>query len=245
MKKGETMAKKDYSAIANAIVEKVGGKDNIKSANHCMTRLRLVLGDEAKANDEQVKEITGVKGVMKQGGQYQIVIGNDVAKLFAEFKKMGFGNDDSSPAPKAEGNIGQRLIGFISGCMTPLLPAMLGCGMLKVVITLLTTFCGLESTSTTYVILYAFGDCFFLFLPIFMGMTIAKKMGGNPFLFMLVGAALCYPDLVNLMGGTTGELGDFFGLDCTYLFGIPVICATYTSSVLPMLLMAPVMKWAE
>lgn len=181
---------------------------------------------------------------MRQGGQYQIIIGNEVSNLFKEFKKLGNWDEGSAPA-KAEGGAVQRLFGFIAGCMTPLLPAMLGTGMLKVVLTLLTTFAGMSTESSTYILLYSFADCFFMFLPVFMGITIAKKMGGNPMLFMVVGAALCYPNLTSLMSGAAMELGTFLGMPCTYLFGIPVICSTYTSSVLPMLLMAPVMKWAE
>ena len=239
------MAKLDYAETSKKIVEAVGGAGNISSATNCMTRLRLVLKDESKASDSKVEAIKGVKGVMKQGGQYQIIIGNEVSNLFKEFKKLGnWGEDGGAPA-KAAGNPVQRLFGFVSGCMTPMLPAMLGAGMLKVVLTLLTTFAGMSSESSTYILLFAFADAFFTFLPIFMGVTIAKKMGGSPMLFMTVGAALCYPNLISLMGGSLGELGVFLGMPCTYLFGIPVICATYTSSVLPMLLMAPVMKWAE
>lgn len=239
------MAKLDYAETSKKIVEAVGGAGNISSATNCMTRLRLVLKDESKASDSKVEGIKGVKGVMKQGGQYQIIIGNEVSNLFKEFKKLGnWGEDGGAPA-KATGNPVQRLFGFVSGCMTPMLPAMLGAGMLKVVLTLLTTFAGMSSESSTYILLFAFADAFFTFLPIFMGVTIAKKMGGSPMLFMTVGAALCYPNLISLMGGSLGELGVFLGMPCTYLFGIPVICATYTSSVLPMLLMAPVMKWAE
>lgn len=240
------MAKLDYVETSKKIAEAVGGVGNISSAGNCMTRLRLILKDDKKADDEKVKSIKGVKGVMRQGGQYQIVIGNEVSNLFKEFKKLGNWGEDGGGAPaKAEGNPVQRLFGFVSGCMTPMLPAMLGAGMLKVVLTLLTTFAGMSTESSTYILLFAFADAFFTFLPIFMGVTIAKKMGGSPMLFMTVGAALCYPNLISLMGGSLGELGMFLGMPCTYLFGIPVICATYTSSVLPMLLMAPVMKWAE
>jgi PTS system beta-glucosides-specific IIC component len=236
----------DYVETSKKIIEGVGGASNIASATHCMTRLRLVLKDEGKANDKAVEKIKGVKSVIKQGGQYQVVIGNEVASLFKEFSKMGKFTEDAGSAPKkATGNPVQRLFGFVSGCMTPLLPAMLGAGMLKVILTLLTTFCGMDSSSSTYTLIYAFADAFFTFLPIYLGYTIAKKMGGSPMLFMTVGAALCYPDLVTLMGGGSVALGTFLGMDCTYMFGIPVICATYTSSVLPMLLMAPVMKWAE
>ncbi|MCD7886738.1 MAG: beta-glucoside-specific PTS transporter subunit IIABC [Clostridiales bacterium] len=237
----------DYVETSKKIIEAVGGVSNIASATNCMTRLRLVLNDESKADDKKVEKIKGVKSVIKQGGQYQIVIGNEVSNLFKEFKTMGnFGAEGGSSAPKkAEGNIIQRLFGFISGCMTPMLPAMLGCGMMKVVLTLLTTFAGLSTEGSTYIILNAMGDCFFTFLPIFLAFNIAKKMDGSPMLFMAVAAAMVYPDLVTLMGGGSLELGTFLGMDCTYLFGIPVICSTYTSSVLPMLLMAPVMKWVE
>lgn len=233
----------DYVETSKKIIEAVGGAGNISSAGNCMTRLRLVLKDDKKANDEKVQSI---KGVMRQGGQYQIIIGNEVSNLFKEFKKLGNWGEDGGGAPqKATGNPVQRLFGFISGCMTPLLPAMLGTGMLKVVLILLTTFAGMQTSGSTYILLYSFADCFFTFLPIFMGITIAKKTGGNPMLFMVVGAALCYPNLTSLIGGSLMDLGTFLGMDCTYLFGIPVICASYTSSVLPMLLMAPVMKWAE
>lgn len=237
----------NYVEASKQIVAAVGGADNISSASHCMTRLRLVLKDNSKANDDKVRQIKGVKSVIKQGGQYQVVIGNEVSNLFKEFKKLGNWSEDGGAPAKAEGSIVQRMFGFISGCMTPMLPAMLGTGMLKVVLIMLTTFTNMPKDNSTYLLLYAFADCFFMFLPIYMGFTIAKKAGGNPMLFMTVGAALCYPQLSSLMGGSIEgiQLGSFLGMDCTYLFGIPVICSTYTSSVLPMLLMAPVMKWAE
>lgn len=236
----------DYVATSQKLVELVGGASNIASATHCMTRLRLVLKDESKANDEAVKKIKGVKSVIKQGGQYQIVIGNEVSNLFKEFQKLGNWGEESAaePAQKKDFSI-QAFFGFVSGCMTPLLPGLLGCGMVKVVLTLLTNFAGLDTSTSTYIILYAMGDCFLLFLPIFLCYTTAKKMGGNPLLWMIVGAAMVYPNLVTLMSGGSLELGSFLGMNATSFFGIPVICATYTSSVLPVMLMAPVMKVVE
>lgn len=130
----------DYQLTSKKIVDAVGGAGNIVSATHCMTRLRLVLNDETKANDEAVKAINGVKSVIKQGGQYQVVIGNEVSNLFKELKKLGNWSEDGAAAPvKAKGNPVQRLFGFVAGCLTPLLPAMLGTGMVKVLLTLLTT----------------------------------------------------------------------------------------------------------
>ena len=240
----------DYAATSKKIVEAVGGAGNIASASHCMTRLRLVLNDEGKANDDAVKAIKGVKSVIKQGGQYQVVIGNEVSNLFKEFKKLGnFSEDGGGAAPKkAEGNVIQRLFGFIAGCLTPMLPAMLGTGMVKVLLVLLTTVGVLSSTSPTYTILYGMADSFFYFLPILLGWSIAKKTGHSAPLYMVIGAALVYPDLITLLGGAVEGVtyGTFLGQTCTYLFGfIPVVCASYSSSVLPMLLMTPVMGWAE
>lgn len=236
----------DYVETSKKIIEAVGGAGNISSAGNCMTRLRLVLKDESKADDAKVQGIKGVKGVMRQGGQYQIIIGNEVSNLFREFKKHGNWGEDGGGAPaKATGNPIMRMFGFVSGCMTPLLPGLLGCGMIKVLLTILTNFAGMSTDTSTYTILYSMGDCFMFFLPIFLCYTSAKKSGGNPVLWMIVGATLVYPNLISLLGGNTVELGTFLGMNSTTLFGIPVICASYTSSVLPIMLMVPVMKWVE
>ncbi len=239
----------DYVKTSKDILEAVGGKENVVSATHCMTRLRLVLKNESKADDKKVEAIRGVKSIIKQGGQYQVVIGNEVSNLFKEFEKLGnFSEDGGAEAVKPTGNPIQRVFGFVAGCMTPLLPAMLGTGMVKVLLTLLTTFGVMSDQNPTYVIFYGMADSFFYFLPLFLAVTIAKKMRGSIPLFMVIGAMFCYPDIVSLLAnGMEGyELGTFIGMPCTYLFGvIPVVQATYTSSVIPILLMAPVMKWVE
>ena len=239
----------DYVTTSKQIIEAVGGASNIATATHCMTRLRLVLNDEKKADDAKVNKIKGVKSVIKQGGQYQIVIGNEVSNLFKEFEKHGNFSETGNAAPKKpEGNIVQRLMGFVAGCMTPLLPAMLGTGMVKVLLTLLTTFGVMSATGPTYTFLFGMADSFFYFLPVFLAVQIAKKTNHTVPLFMVIGAMLCYPDIINLLNGAVegAPMGTFLGMNCTYLFGvIPVISASYTSSVLPILLMTPVMCWAE
>ncbi len=238
----------DYVKTSKDIVDAVGGVDNIVSATHCMTRLRLVLKDEGKANDDTVTAIKGVKSVIKQGGQYQVVIGNEVSNLFKEFSKLGNFTGEGDAAKKPEGNVMQRLFGFISGCMTPLLPAMLGTSMIKVLLTLLTTFGVMSADGPTYILLYGMADSFFYFLPVFLSVTIAKKMKGSIPLFMVIATMLVYPDIITLLANGTEAvpLGTFLGLPCTYIFGvIPVVQSTYSSSVLPILLMAPIMKWAE
>ena len=237
----------DYVSTSKQLVEAVGGAENIASATHCMTRLRLILKNESKADDAKVKAVKGVKSVIKQGGQYQIVIGNEVSNLFKEFSRLGNFTENDEKVEKADGNVAQRMMGFVAGCMTPLLPAMLGTGMVKVLITILTTCKIIEPVGSTYEIIYGMADSFFYFLPLFLSAFIAKKMHKSQPLFMVIGAMFCYPNIVSLMAGTleSAPLGTFLGMPATSLFGIPVITATYTSSVLPILLMAPVMAWAE
>ncbi len=243
----------DYVSTSKKIVDAVGGAGNIVSATNCMTRLRLVLADEGKANDDAVKGIKGVKSVIKQGGQYQVVIGNEVSNLFKEFNKLGNFSEDAAPAAakKPEGTPVQRLFGFVAGCLTPLLPAMLGTGMVKVLLVLLTTMGVMSEANPTYLILFGMADSFFNFLPIMLGWSIAKKTGHSVPMYMVIGAALVYPNLVTMLNPMGAGLegiayGQFLGQPCTYMFGVvPVIKAGYTSSVLPMLLMTPVMAWAE
>ena len=247
--KGEYDMALDYVSTSKQIIDAVGGVGNIATATNCMTRLRLVLNDESKADDAKVNKIKGVKSVIKQGGQYQIVIGNEVSNLFKEFAKMGDFSENAKAAPeKPKGNIAQRAMGFVAGCMTPLLPAMLGTGMVKVLLTLLTTFGVMNSAGPTYTFLFGMADSFFYFLPVFLAVQIAKKTNHTVPLFMVIGAMMCYPDIINLLGGAMegAPMGTFLGMTCTYMFGfIPVISASYTSSVLPILLMTPVMCWAE
>lgn len=225
----------DYAKTAGTLLEKVGGAGNVASVTHCMTRLRFVLKDMTVPKDAEVEKVPGVIRVIKQGGQYQIVIGNEVSCVYKEISKLG--NFAESSAEVQEGpkeNVFSRLCGFVAGCMTPLLPAMLGCGMIKVVLTLLTTFSLIDTTGSTYVILNAVGDAFFYFMPIMLANTTAKKLGSSPYLAMVVAGVMLHPDLINL-----------FAQGNTSYFGLPVTAATYSSSVLPVLLMVPIMKYIE
>ena len=141
----------------------------------------------------------------------------------------------------------QKIFGFVFACMGPILPGMIGTGMVKVLLILCTSFGIMDPAGSTYLILYGMADSFFHFLPVFLAWSAAVQLDGSIPLFVTIGAALCYPDLIALMGGQMEnvQMGTIFGMPCTYLLGIPVICTTYTSSVLPILIMAPIMKWVE
>ena len=242
----------DYEKTAKAIVAGVGGGDNVAGLTHCMTRLRFVLKDMNLADDDAVGAAPGVKSVARQSGEYQVIIGNEVSHVFeaiSETELAGHHHATVREAPEQkEPNPIKRVFGFISGCITPLLPAMLGTGMVKVLLTLLTTLGVLGTDSPAYILLYGMADSFFYFMPVFLGYMIAKKTGHSVPLYMVIGAMLVYPTVTGLLGGEMEGVatGSFFGVNCVYVFGVvPVVMTSYASSLLPMLLMTPIMGWVE
>ncbi|RKD34009.1 beta-glucoside-specific PTS transporter subunit IIABC [Lacrimispora algidixylanolytica] len=225
----------NFAKTAETVLEKVGGEKNVIGLTHCMTRLRFVLKDGNIPKDAEIEKIPGVIRVIRQGGQYQVVIGNEVSNVYNELLKLGkFEETTGSNGDGPKENLFSRLSGFIAGCMTPLLPAMLGCGMIKVVLTLLTTFNLVDSASSTYIALEAAGDAFFYFMPILLAMTTAKRLGSNIYLAMVMAAFLLHP-----------KLGALLAEGSTTYFGLPVTSANYASSVLPVLLMVPLMGYIE
>ena len=159
----------DYENIAKQILQHIGGKENVATVIHCMTRLRFTLKNEAIANDEAVKNTKGVVGVMKKAGQYQIIIGNDVGNVYDELCKLGdFSN--SIPIPKKQevlknkNNITQ-LMEIISSIMAPVIPAIMGTAMIRILTNLLHMLDILDVNGTTYYILNIIGDSAFFFFP--------------------------------------------------------------------------------
>lgn len=221
----------DYEGLAKEILTDVGGKENINMAWHCATRLRFKLKDEAKAQTEKIENLDGVVTVVQSAGQYQVVIGNSVANVFEPLSKLAdLGNGGESATttdePVEKDSLIDRFIGFISSVFTPFLGAMAGTGVLKGLLTLLSVTGVLKETSGAYQIWYAAADGFFYFLPVFLAITAARRLKVNEFVAIGLAVALLYPNLVAAMGSKT-QL-DFFG--------IPVVSATYSSSVIPILL---------
>lgn len=163
-----------YKNTALAILEAVGGEKNVLRATHCVTRLRLELKDENIVSDERVKSISGVLGIMKKNGQYQIILGNDVANYYKEFTALGkFDSDSVQQVKKA--NVLEQVIEYIAGSMTPLIPAMLGGGMIKVLVIVLPMLGLLKADSQSISFLAFFGDAPYHFMPIFFGLLSFTK----------------------------------------------------------------------
>ena len=144
---------KDYSKCASQILEQVGGAKNVSSVTHCMTRLRFVLKDESVVDDAKVKGISGVMGVMRKGGQFQVIIGNDVAVCFKELSKLGnfSGGTDAAEKPKEKLTpkaVVNNVLNVISGSMAPLLCVIIGCGMVKL-LNILLDLAGVSADNST------------------------------------------------------------------------------------------------
>ena len=229
----------DYKVLAENILNDVGGKDNIDTAWHCATRLRFKLKNEKLADTQKIENLDGVVTVVKSAGQYQVVIGNAVAKVFDPLAEMAdLENTDSQNDDKkieTKDNLLNRFISFISSVFTPFLGAMAGAGILKGLLALFVALGWLTTKSGAYQIWYAAGDGFFYFLPILLAFTAAKKLKVNQFVAVALATTLVYPTLVAITASS----------QTINFFNIPVIPTTYTSSVIPILLAVWVMSAIE
>lgn len=239
------MAKK-YEELAEQVVALVGGKNNISFLTHCVTRLRFNLKDRALADLDGIKNIPGVLGAQWSGDQLQVIIGQAVADAYAEVcEKAGISkqtavdenlDEDKPKGPGGAKGVVDAIFGGISGSLTPLVPALIGCGMIKVILIFLDML-HIPADNATYQLLSFAGDAGFYFLPILIGAFAAKKFGANMALGMVIGGLLIYPGFVAGVGAGTA-----------YSFlGIPVYGATYTSTIFPIILscavMAPIEKF--
>lgn len=243
------MAKK-YDEAAAKIVQLVGGKDNVASVTHCVTRLRFVLKDTSKADQEKLSQTEYVLKVIEAGGQLQVVVGNKVEGIFEavlETQGISGGGTVSADGEENGGKKGllSTLMGTISGILVPTLGVLTTAGIIKGVVSFLAleNIGVLSTDSGVYMLLYALGDGFFYFLPIMLGFTAARKFKCSEFVGAAIGAALVYPAMVSI-AATLEPAGTLFAgssFAMTYyntFFGIPVVMpgAGYTSSVFPVIL---------
>lgn len=231
-----------YDSLARDIIRHVGGKENVIDVVHCVTRLRFRLKDEGKADTERLKAMDGVVTVIQSGGQYQVVIGNQVAEVYdAVLEAGGFGNAVSQEEkPEQKGGLMSRLIDIVSGLFTPVLGVLAATGMIKGLTGMLAALGILSTASGTYQLLYIIGDSMFYFLPMYLGFTAAKKFKLNEFVGMTIGACLVYPSLTAIMAGEPL----FKVMEGTILqspvhlkfLGLPVLLMRYSSSVIPVII---------
>lgn len=233
-----------YDGLARIIIQNVGGKSNITSLTHCITRLRFKLKDESKANTDILKGTDGVVTVIQSGGQYMVVIGNQVGDVYDAVVSAGHlesiaaaPDDGAGDGPKEKMNPLNAFVSIVTGVFTPFLGVMCACGIIKGFLALFVAIGVLDGASGTYNILYSLGDAAFYFLPVILGYTAAKRFKLPEMEGMIIGLAMVYP---YVLGSS--------GMDVSHLFGIPVSMppsGDYTSSVLPILVAVAFAAWFE
>ncbi|WP_298736276.1 PTS transporter subunit EIIB [uncultured Subdoligranulum sp.] len=221
----------NFKQLAATILDNVGGKENVDKVVHCATRLRFTLKDDTKAQTDVLKKTQGVLSVINAGGQYQVVIGPDVPAVYQEIVALGgFESAAAVEDPKAakEDNRSRlsKILEAIASIFQPIIPAITGAGLLKAFMALFVALGWLDNSTQTYTILNAFADAAFYFLPLLLGASAAKSFKCNQYVAMALGGILVYPSFVTLMGGE----------EAVHLFGLPVTQASYSSSVVPILL---------
>ncbi|MBC2301253.1 PTS transporter subunit EIIC [Listeria welshimeri] len=222
----------DYKLMAKEILEHIGGAENVANMTHCATRLRLTLKDTSKADDEAVKGINGVINVVNKAGQYQLLIGTEVPKLYDEFENLVKGTSDSNSEEKntdSSESIISKIFSSVSAIFAPLLPALAGSGILRGLLILCVQLGWISEDSGTYSILFVTSMSVFYFLPVLLAFTSARRFGASPYISALIGAALIHPDFITLIGNAgNGATTEFFGM--------PVVLMNYNSTVVPIIL---------
>ena len=229
----------NYENLAKEILKNVGGQENVSNLTHCATRLRFNLKDVSKANTETIKKTKGVMGVVDKGGQYQVIIGNDVNHVYKEIMKIANIEGNSESKEVDDRKTVAKVIDTITGIFTPILPAITAAGMMKAVLALLTAFKLISTDSQSYQIFNFMADAAFYFLPIFLANSAAKKFKCNPYLAMMLGGILLNPTFVTMVN-TAKETGESLAI-----FGLPITLASYSSSVLPIILGVWFMSYVE
>lgn len=234
------MAKKNYEQFAKEVVNKVGGTENINGLFHCVTRLRFRLKDASKADKKAIEKMKGVLSVVEGNGQFQVVIGNEVAdvcdtvlRMYPEIKSELRNNEVKE---KQTGNVLTRMFNTMSSIFNPIIIALAGAGMIKALLVLLTTYGFMDNTGSTYKILSAAGNSVFYFLPLFLAYSSAKTFKVNTFIAVAIVGALMEPNFTGLMQAT-GDVVDFFG--------IPVVLMGYSGTVIPAILTVWVYSYVE
>lgn len=230
--------------IAQEVLASVGGKDNVTFVTHCITRLRFNLKDESVVNEDEIKKISGVIGVTRSAGQFHVIIGQNVPKVYARVCEIGGfktektvnENLDVPNEKMTMKSMLAKVMDIVSGSITPLIPIMMGAAMFKMIVAVFGDMLGwIVAGSNAYVLCTFVGDAGFYFMPVFLGYSAAKKMGASPMIGLLLGAILIHPTFVGMVGSEVP-------FD---IYGISVTPTSYASTVLPMILTVAALVWVE
>ncbi|WP_286903978.1 beta-glucoside-specific PTS transporter subunit IIABC [Clostridium sp. UBA1652] len=230
----------DIKKTAKEILNEVGGESNVQNLTHCVTRLRFNLKSLENVDEQRIKNISGVVGVVNKGGQFQVIIGNEVARVYGEIINIGNfsnakSNDINENKDGEKKGIVNNVLDIIAGIFSPIMPIIAGAGMIKALLSILTLAKVIDTSGNLYYFLKFIADAAYYFLPIILAVSAAKKFKCNTQMAMLMGAILLHPNL--------GALKDTAGT--VVVLGLPVRIATYSSSVIPIVMIVFVLSYVE
>lgn len=219
--------------LAEKILELIGGAANVDAVTHCVTRLRITIKDKTLPKNKEISSLKGVMGINLVGNQYQVIIGPKVADIYKEFEPLV--DKATSQNSKKKKKIGSIIIDTFTGIFTPILPAIIGAGLLKGILIFLMFFELASTDSDLYRLLSVFSDAVYYFLPMLLAVSTATHFKCNKYVALAIAGVLVHPDLVSMMAGE----------EAIHLFGITVTKASYGSSVLPIILSIWLMSYIE
>lgn len=227
----------DYKQLGLEILARVGGKGNVSKLTHCATRLRMEFNDDSLVEAKAIEALPGVISVVERGGQFQIVVGNNVQQTFRTLQKEigALEGRQSDKKSQARGGVVSQIISVISTTFTPVIPAITGAGMIKALLAILKLTGTIDAASPTYHLLDTIADAAFFFLPVLLAYGAAIKFECNPILAMTIAGVLLHPNLAQMLAA--GAPIDFIG--------IPVRMADYAGSVLPIIFTVWLMSYIE
>lgn len=221
-----------YEQLSDQIIDCVGGKDNIAGVTHCFTRLRFKLNDRGLVDEARLKGLDGVAGVVVAAGQYQVVIGNEVAHVF-EVLSGKVGDTDSAGIGNGAGVAKKGFaywagipLNTMSSTITPVLPGLVVTGLFKAIVSILTLFGVVDAESQTGMLLNAAGDAFFYFMPFLIAWSASNHFKCNSVISMMLMGILMHPTFIEMVEAGEG----------VSLFGLPVHAISYSASLLPALI---------
>ena len=234
------MAKKNYDELAKSILELVGSSDNVSETYHCMTRLRFNLKDKGQVNVDGIKELAEVVGAQWSGDQLQIIIGQEVGDVYASVCKVGGFKEESAIDENLDVTTEKKkfkitdIFETMAAIMLPVIPAIAGGGMIKGIVTIMTSYMGFESSSALIQVLTMAGDCAFYFLPFLVAWSAAKRFKTDTAMAIAMAGVLLYP---------TMTAGNTSGAEALSLFGLPIPFPRYYGSTIPIILTVFVLKY--
>lgn len=228
----------NHTETAKEIIQIIGA-DNVTYLTHCATRLRFNIKDISNVNLEKLDRVEGVIKSQYKNGQLQVIIGAKVGGVFEAMQKLITVSEDVVvQKTETKKNVISQVIETISGVFGPVIPVLIGCGMIKSVTAVLTTFSLISTESSTFAVFSMIGDLLFYFFPFFLAVSSAKKFKTNEFLAIALAGALMYPTIQNgaLQAAETG-------VNSLYFMGLPILLVNYKSTIIPIILSVWIMSY--